>query len=171
VGPPQPPARLAGDVFKYYTSGRKLSAYQGITSDIQELLLMEQMEGSRYSGLEDPFLDGAKLFAKVMREGPFEETSVGSGEWRERSDLEALEDYISEARQKPIRVSHKGCDIKLSALGATLYYSSMGILIDARNKFNTHLEDRVREAKQPDRVKGIERSQGAHHPLQRHQRS
>ena len=51
-----------------------------------------------------------------------------------------------------------GATVELSAIGATLYASKMGVLIHVRNQFNKLLENRVRESTNPVvRVKGVER--------------
>ena len=69
----------------FYNAGSRISAYQSITKDVYELLLVEEeeMDDSRFTQLEGDFLTDAKFFAQVMRDGPFEETSEGSGEWKE----------------------------------------------------------------------------------------
>lgn len=101
----------------------------------------------------------AKLFAKAIRFGPFEETAGGSGAWFELEDLEELEDFMPSKLEEPMTLTlTDGATVELSAIGATLYGSKMGVLIHARNQFNKLLENRVRESTNPGvRVKGIER--------------
>ena len=108
---------------------------------------------------EHEHLTLAKLFAKAIRFGPFEETAEGSGEWHELDNLEELEDFMPSKLEEPMTLTlDDGSSVELSAIGATLYSSKMGVLTNARNQFNKLLENRVRESTNPAaRVKGIER--------------
>ena len=65
---------LDKEAIKYYNAGAKLSAYQSITKDMYELLLIEDEEmanTSRFVCLEGSVLTDAQLLAQVMRHGPF----------------------------------------------------------------------------------------------------
>ena len=66
---------------------------------------------------------------------------------------------MPEKREKAIIVTHKGSEVELSELGATLYFSQWSVFVSARNAFNKHLENRVRVKNPdlPDRMKGVER--------------
>jgi hypothetical protein len=74
-------------------------------------------------------------------------------------NLEELEDFMPSKLEEPMTLTlDDGSPVELSAIGATLYSSKMGVLTNARNQFNKLLENRVRESTNPAaRVKGIER--------------
>ena len=130
-----------------------------MTRDIYELLLVDEMSDGRFNALDEAELAAASLFARAVRYGPFAETAPRSGVFKELPELEdTLEPYMELGKlQKETTVTAEGQDIKLSAVGTTLYYCNMSVLIYARNKFNTLLEDRTRQPKDPDKVKGLER--------------
>lgn len=153
---------LTQQVLKYYAIGAKMSGYSSITKDIYELLMVEELEGSRFADLDEDILEHAKLFARVIRYGPFEhlrERPGAANGWEviENDELESLEEYLPEKREKALSVVHEGCELELSELAATLYRGQIYLLTHARNKFNTYLENRIRQPTTVGRVKGVER--------------
>jgi hypothetical protein len=105
-------------------------------------------------------LEHAKLFAKAIRFGPFEETAPGSCEVFELEDLaETLEVYMPEKLEAGMTIYFEdGTSVELSQVGATLYACKISTLTHVRNQFNKLLDDRKRESKNPEvRVKSIER--------------
>ena len=150
--------QLTKPVIKYFASKQLFSSYQMITRDICELLTVEEHPSeSRFTDLENDPIEAAILFAHAIRHGPFEETTEGSGQWRQLSDLEMLDDYMPQKLQLPMTVVYKGSEIELSPVGATLYLGQMSLLTHVQMKFGKLLPDRVRQSALGARPKGVAR--------------
>ena len=125
---------LCGDARSWYKEA--LAQYQMITNDNINLLLLET--GTRFKDeLSDESLLLAGKFSDAICFGPFDETTEGSGEWREK-DLTGLEELVEGYRPsgqatEEMTVDYNGCVVGLSKLGATLYMGSWSLVTHVRS--------------------------------------
>lgn len=127
---------LVGDARLWYQDS--IAGLVCITKDNINLLLLE--DGTRFKDeLSEDSLQLADQFSNAIRFGPFEETSEGSGDWRE-ADLTGLEVLVQGSRcaSEEMVVTYNECEVHLSKLGALLYMGTWSLVTHVRSAHTGH---------------------------------